>query len=221
MIARAFTLIELIVVVGIIVILCAIIVPVFAQAKARSVATSCLSNMRSIGQGLSIYTIDNDGSFSPLMGVESTDFISESFQLECPAVSKPKTEFHHKHFSGYGMNLMVMGEQVVESPSLVVLAHEISCLKLAGSGSEPYCNGALGGPDEIALPLNAPSNATGVLGEFGSRRHLRKGHYVMVDGHAKLLSIGQFRLPGWGTLGHDCSRGVWKGPEDGYRFCRL
>ena len=217
---HGFSLVELLIVIGIIILVAVILLPVFAQAKARANATSCLSHMRSIGQGLAIYSSENDGVISPLVGVESTNFVSENFKLACPMVTKPDSVLSHTKFSGYGLNLMVMGETVVESPSLVVLAHEISCLTMSGVGVEPYCNGALGGPDEIALPLNAPAQASGVLGEFGSRRHLGKGHYVMIDGHAKLLSASQFRLPSWGTLGHDCSKGVWIGPENGYRFCR-
>ena len=59
---KAFTLIELLVVIAIIAILAAILFPVFAQAKAAAKKTACLSNMKQLGIGASLYTADNDGA---------------------------------------------------------------------------------------------------------------------------------------------------------------
>ena len=55
-----FTLIELLVVIAIIAILAAILFPVFAQARAKARATTCLSNCKQTGLGYAQYTQDYD-----------------------------------------------------------------------------------------------------------------------------------------------------------------
>src|SRR6266513_4447720 len=57
---RGFTLIELLVVIAIIAILAAILFPVFAMARAKARQTACLSNMKQLGTGLTMYAQDWD-----------------------------------------------------------------------------------------------------------------------------------------------------------------
>ncbi len=59
--SKGFTLIELLVVIAIIAILAAIIFPAFAQAREKARQIQCVSDLKQLGLGFSMYTDDNDG----------------------------------------------------------------------------------------------------------------------------------------------------------------
>ncbi|HEX5323127.1 MAG TPA: type II secretion system protein, partial [Capsulimonadaceae bacterium] len=56
-----FTLVEILVVAGVIAILLAILLPVFAHAREKARQSTCAGNLKQIGLAISMYSQDYDG----------------------------------------------------------------------------------------------------------------------------------------------------------------
>ena len=112
--ARGFTLTELLTVVGLITLLISLLLPVVGKVRAAANSTSCLSNLRQMGLGLTLYTADNHGRLMDFIwhtpttpdvayngywpGVLRHYDVGDGVLL-CPQASQPATNALNK---GYG-----------------------------------------------------------------------------------------------------------------------
>ncbi|MEI6503531.1 MAG: prepilin-type N-terminal cleavage/methylation domain-containing protein [Armatimonadota bacterium] len=184
--ARGFTLVEMLVVVAIIMILAAMIFPVYEQVTKRAEAAHCSSNIRNLAIAVGVYAEDSDGLLIPARTSAGAPAVfgtgwdvlllpyhrSEQLYL-CvsdltPAWANGTTCYKHS----YGINLdltMVGGyngsalhQNDIQSPTEALLFFEI-----AGTAK---ALGASYGTDKLASV--APRHNTGC-------------NFAFVDGHAK------------------------------------
>ena len=199
---RAFTLIEVLVVIAIISLLAAILFPIFSQSRERARRSSCQNNIRFIGLAIRQYAQDyderlprvaaNDTGVSatvPYGWADSTmPYIKIAAQFQCPSDRSSiaidggsnGTVFDDNGSVDYFFNTRLSGEEEANisfSSSVVMLGDYDS-----GDGRSTYDGGSGSGP------LLAGASGSGNV------RHPDGANYTFADGHVKWLK------PGW-TLG--------------------
>jgi len=125
----AFTVIELMVAIGVIGILAALILPALSKSKLSARATGCINNLRQIGLALQLYADENDNRYPTMFdapiggeGIVTTNllptvdkvlvsYLTSSNLLRCPSDSRGLFE---QTGCSYAWNPLVNGEDVTE-----------------------------------------------------------------------------------------------------------
>jgi len=78
----AFTLVELLVVIGIIALLISILVPALSKARGAALTAQCLSNQRQNGLAVSMYVTESKGFLPPFQIAVGTPFVNQPYYFQ-------------------------------------------------------------------------------------------------------------------------------------------
>jgi prepilin-type N-terminal cleavage/methylation domain-containing protein len=108
---RAFTLVELLVVIGIIAILIAVLMPGLSAARRQGRSIACLSNLRQLGMAFQMYCNENKGRVFRYVDASATDLWvpllqpylnhNEAVRL-CPEAPQPGDRIYGNAFAAWG-----------------------------------------------------------------------------------------------------------------------
>lgn len=190
----AFTLIEMLVVIAIIGILTSLLLPALAAAKQTAKTAKCLSNLRQIGLGMTMYESGANGLFPESGGVifwDETDPITKKQSWIQQIVSYvPNTNVFHcpsdilhiefNYFNGgraafiISSNFASVDTKRVRFPSAQVLSGDVIWTgeDVEDADKDDFSNNCVGGP----------TNGTPFM---GWQVHRKGQNILFTDGHAK------------------------------------
>jgi prepilin-type processing-associated H-X9-DG protein/prepilin-type N-terminal cleavage/methylation domain-containing protein len=210
---RAFTLVELLVVTGIIALLIALLLPAIGNARQSAIRVSCLGSLRQMGIEAQAYLNDNHGSYP------SAQFVSPDFTTffcwdlttiyasnpppqvvpgllwrshdpmkiqQCPAFDGA-ADWGVDPYTGYNYNTSYIGHgqgEAIEAPAKATSISRPSQTALFGDGQY-----AAGADKFMRAPYPNPGDATFSGRWSGTQgfRHQGKTNVAFCDGHAESL----------------------------------
>ena len=198
---RAFTLVELLIVIGIVALLVGLLLPAMSGAREQAKATACLSNLRQLAIAAHVYANNNGGRYPVARwGADSWDFSivvggkpapgllwrgqADMRIQQCPSFDGRANGLDP--YTGYNYNTSYIGHgqgETVEAPAKLVQVRQPSRTALFGDGE--YYNGAnkfMRAPFPHAGDLTTTTRAAGTQ---GYRHRARTTNVAFCDGHAE------------------------------------
>lgn len=215
-----FTLIELLVVIAIIAILAAILFPVFAKAREKARAASCLSNLKQLNMAAQFYIGDWDEKFPKGGWIQNSDastewqnsiavYVRNEPVYWCPSSrcmhfdpNNPNDTDWHRCATDYIFNNELYQNRGVNQSEVVAPA---DCILLIeghndwGRGSNGVSWNGYPAPNvwmgEYTTWGHQQAHVTGDLNwdhrAWGLPRHMEGANVSFVDGHAKWYRTGE------------------------------
>lgn len=233
---RAFTLVEMLVVVAILGILIAILLPVFSATSARSPLDTCLDNNRALGTAFMVYMEDTDhtlplwalGSVVPpprfsnmTWDVSIFPFVRNKRSFTCPSVNVPlmRQATDADPLRTYTMPQNVSGLRMIKikSPARTVLLYEKGSY-LCGTASDAtgeYFGQSTGGASDLTKTYPNDPTKWGMRHRFGKVFLFTDGHaawYPAIPGSTSLTNPFGYYFPNSAT-------GGWPKGAAGVGYC--
>ena len=201
---KAFTLVEMLVVIAIIAILAALLFPAVSGMQERGKVTQDLSNLRQIGLATQMYLNDNDGTYFPPADVWMSDLIPKYLAswkiLKSPFDNRVLSETPATAPVSYGFSSEIksngqgnaaassLASDQISNPSVCILfapAQDISSVtKFTGLGSAAVTVDRAGGG----------SQGIAIGGTQNSRQRINA---CMADLHVETMSWGTVHVSGY------------------------
>jgi prepilin-type processing-associated H-X9-DG protein/prepilin-type N-terminal cleavage/methylation domain-containing protein len=199
---RAFTLVELLIVIGIVALLIGILLPAMSRARGQARGAACVSNLRQLALAAQHYALNHGGRFPVARwGTDNWDFSivngkpapgllwrghSDLRVQQCPAF-EGRANSLDPH-TGYNYNTSYIGHgqgEAVEAPARLAQVHDPSRTALFGDGE--WANGA---NKFMRAPFPHPGDVTTTTRAAGTQGFRHSGgatNVAFVDGHVETL----------------------------------
>ncbi|MEM6820486.1 MAG: prepilin-type N-terminal cleavage/methylation domain-containing protein [Verrucomicrobiota bacterium] len=213
---KAFTLVELLVVIVILGLLVGLAVPATLKVREKGQEAQCINNLRSLQLANEMYATDNDGVYVAAYTTDSTGSLTQwysnleyrdmlasvldldnrfswSKELLCPVAYQAKENRYDSITASYGINrnaLITNGGMSGSNSSSAIRAANIS---------RPSQTVAFADATDWQVKSSALSAWTGREGQQGNSavayRHNGRCHVVFYDGHVSKLTMAEATAP--------------------------
>jgi prepilin-type N-terminal cleavage/methylation domain-containing protein len=203
-ISRAFTLIELIVVLGIIAILMSMVYPTYMSISERAKATKDLSNLRQIGIATQTYLNDKDGVL-PGSIVPAATWMSQLLKytaiwgiFQSPFDTRPRSELGNDATPvSYGINRKIYVNDVpisatrISKPTAFILfapaQNSLPTVAFQGTGTTPNAPGV-----SLLGNLNTVTSDPGGVATGGTHSSRKRINALFADLHCETMTWTAF-----------------------------